>query len=244
MKWLLKSVWDVLKDQKVVRNFLEKRVAGAIKFIKKGKLAGLESTAVSKLVELTEGIGAPDFPTNIDPFEFVKFLLAQVVLTVNLRGRGVLICNFYLPDSVLYFPRPQTPPIKRHRYAMSNAWEFYGYVEKEWQSGDKDFYTFYAIPIESGSLEAICSKLNERLDELVLKMDETASFKNAVVAEGLRLDELTQIVQYASGKIALTKTLLDWEKDAIYFLDFTDGAAARKVIAEGLRHCLTFSMVG
>ena len=243
---LLKDMWDILKDEPEVRNWIKTNAKEAYHILK--PYIGREKKHKSlremqnQQTMIIPVIKEPEFPKKFsNRLSLLEFLLCQVVRSVESKERGMLIQDFYLDKHILYFPMSSYER-KTFKRTFIFSYSYSGFITKVYKSATPDYYKFYVIDGNYDRNKEF-PKIKEILDKVVRRerqVSELEDFKKELDNLQLSLDPITGLyffLRQQSFAFGYDRIHLEGAK---YFLSFEDPNTTRKRIYEDLIYLLNF----
>lgn len=242
---LLKDVADIVAGEPAVRDWIRKNAKAIYDILRKWSSRSIPSG--QELLEqrgILQQLKDDSFPAMFqDRLSFIEFLLCQVVLAVEVKERGVLISDFYLPETVLYFPYPTRVEHFRRFGIASHSWS--SFITKQGITAN-EYYQFYAVT-GNYNKRMFYENLRATLDEVVGRgrtADEARAFAGRVRSEGLDLSPLEFLHFFRrEGVYALAHDMSLKLEEAQFVLSFVDPARSRRAVITALEYLHNFVMI-
>ncbi len=139
---LLKDIYDIIRQEPGARKWCERQATASWKILSP-KFFPKKLTPEDRLTQLQaiiDGLNSPEFPRHFHDkiFLYLELLLAQIGTAIELKERGVIISQFYVPEYIFYFP-PTRAPFQLRR--TDDEYDRTCTLTK----GESEEYTFYGI---------------------------------------------------------------------------------------------------
>lgn len=245
---LLKDMWDILKEEREVRNWLKVTAKEAYDVLKRASIHEKKTKSSQKMQTrqstIVQLLKQPEFPKRfLNRLSYFEFLLCQIVGCVESSERGLLIRDFYLDKHILYFPMSYENKVFERTCMVSYSYS--GFITQFYEIGEPDYYKFYII---DGNYDRnkYFGRIRKTLDRVVRnrrKVSEFEAFKTELDNLQLYLVPIAALYHFLEKQsFAFGQDLTDLKK-AKYILSLKDPGTTRERIYEDLIYLLNFQMI-
>lgn len=170
------ETYKIIKNDKELREWIKKNGKEAYKILRwkyfKSKLSIKEKTD-NELVIFEQLIANKEFEQKFtDKFAYLKFILANIMLSVNFKNKGLLLSKFFINNRILYFPR--YIPFINYKTKIEIVGKYIKSLHFETDGEISEEYKFYGINNESIDI----NYLNNKLTKINLKPNNKTEEKN------------------------------------------------------------------
>lgn len=235
------DILNILREYPELNEFIKTKASDYYNYLIKGR-EWEDERKINALISFCEQLKIGKFPLSMSLFGFVRLLLLNIMHSVEIKNRGSLFRNLFVPDALTYFPRLQYE-VHSLLNPLVTGREYFGFANAS--SREKDFhYCWYAIKGEDNG------KSVEKFSELQRWLDDFNLDPKG------RVEETSLISQLADLSLKPTKVYMAtyfFDTGTIFFaetmrakpggdmdLSFKKSEAKRQQITEDLIHLLTW----